>query len=281
MSLAPFSRPALIFDGSDPSVPFGVFFLQLANGLTGSLGPLEVVPAHLYGDALRFYESLSIFCQQSAANLIPVMEYRFSDDYKAQIVSEVHSCTYVRPLTLITRGQQNDQQDNRTMLTPAAAPPNVQYPFALYKSPSFSTPELSSLGLKGEEGKLSFLTRKRSSIFAGLRDKLHVDIRPFRSKTPPPPQTFAPLDITVHSFFIEQFPSRHHQGPGNLIVQIDLNDRKAVEEARYKELVSVHKYRTIEYEIPKLLVEPVHALTLQFKAIALDSHTPSDPGPPT
>ncbi|KAG8942513.1 hypothetical protein FRC00_011781 [Tulasnella sp. 408] len=225
MSLAPFSRPALVFDGSDPSIPFGVFFLQLANGLTGSLGPLEVVPAHLYGDALRFYESLSIFCQQSAANLISAMEYRFSDDYKAQI--------------------------------------------------------LSSLGLKGEEGKLSFLTRKRSSIFAGLRDKLHVDIRPFRSKTPPPPQTFALLDITVHSFFIEQFPSRHHQGPGNLIVQIDLNDRKAVEEARYKELVSVHKYRTIEYEISKLLVEPVHGLTSQFKAIALDSCTPSDPGPPT
>ncbi|KAG9049976.1 hypothetical protein FS837_008326 [Tulasnella sp. UAMH 9824] len=227
MSLAPFSSPALIFDGSNPSIPFDVFFVQLLNELKGDVAPAEVVPAHLYGDALRFFESLDIFCQENAANLIAVMNYRFQGGQKAQT--------------------QNDQPDDKTMPTLAAAPPNIRYTFALYKSPSFSTPELSSLGLKDKEGKSNFLTRKRSNIFAGWRDKLLVDIPKFRSKTPPPPQTFAPLDITVHSFFIEQFPSRYHPGPGTLIVQIDLNDREAVEVAKYKELVSVHKYRTIDY----------------------------------
>ncbi|KAG8924735.1 hypothetical protein FRC01_011102, partial [Tulasnella sp. 417] len=134
------------------------------------------------------------------------------------------------------------------MGTRAAAPPAaVKYTFALYKSPSFSTPELSSLVLKANESKSSFMALKRSNIFAGWRDKLHVNIRPFRSKTPPPPQIFAPLDITVHSFFIEQFPSRHQAGPGTLIAQIDLSDRQAVEQTKNKQLVSVDKYHTREY----------------------------------
>ncbi|KAG8897826.1 hypothetical protein FRC01_011155, partial [Tulasnella sp. 417] len=132
--------------------------------------------------------------------------------------------------------------DDQTIPTLAAAPPSpVRYTFALYKSPSFSTPELSTLVLKGKEPKSSVTALKRNNIFAGWRDKLQVNIRPFRSKTPPPPQIFAPLDITVHSFYIEQFLPGSYSRPGILIAQIDLNDRQAVEQAKDKPLLSVHK----------------------------------------
>ncbi|KIO23669.1 hypothetical protein M407DRAFT_26871 [Tulasnella calospora MUT 4182] len=229
MSLAPLSRPTLIFDGSDPSISFNTFLIQLLKESRGDVQPVDVVPARLYGNALRFFESLDILCQQNASKLLDVMGYRF-------------------PGQRITQTQNDQQLDDQTIPTLAAAPPPpVRYTFALYKSPSFSTPELSSLGLKGNESKSSLMALKRSNIFAGWRDKLHVNIRPFRPKTPPPPQTVVPLDITVHSFFIEQFPSRHHPGPGTLIAQIDLNDRQAVEQTKNKQLVSVHKYHTTEY----------------------------------
>ncbi|KAG8924736.1 hypothetical protein FRC01_011103 [Tulasnella sp. 417] len=245
MSIAPPSRSALIFDGSDPSVPFDKFLTRLLNELQGNHEPLDLVPAHLYGNALRFFESLDTLCQQNAEKLVAVMNGRFPCVSTAH--TEGHFILFSPPVGTVTptsRGQQSDQQlDNQTMPTFAAAPPTpLRDTFGLYKSPSFSTPELSCSAPKGNayELKSNSMALKRSNIFGGWSDKLGLNIWPFFSKTP------ASLDIVVHTFFVERFPSGPHSGPRTLIAQIDLSDREAVEQAKTKELVSIDKCHTNE-----------------------------------
>ncbi|KAG8955167.1 hypothetical protein FRC04_009625 [Tulasnella sp. 424] len=216
------SQSAVIFDGTDMSISFKAFLIQLLKESHGGREPTDVVPAHLYGEALRFFESLDILCQDNSSRLVSVMSRRFPGSSGTQNPHD----------------HQLSASDDQTMPTLAASPPHT---FALYKSPSFSTPELSSLALKGNGSKFNLLARKRSNIFSSWKDKLHVNIRPFRSKTPPPPRVFTPLEITIHSFFIEKFPFRHHPGPGTLIAEIDLNDRQAVEKAKNQQLLSVHR----------------------------------------
>lgn len=57
----------IIFDGTDEDLPFDGFFQQLANS-PGWINPTAdqiryIVPSHLYGDALRYYETLDPDCQ--------------------------------------------------------------------------------------------------------------------------------------------------------------------------------------------------------------------------
>lgn len=78
------SSPA-IFDGSDQRFSFTDFLSRVAwssdwIALVASIGSRDMeylIPSRLYGDALRYYESLDLECQQDFEQLHDALRRRF------------------------------------------------------------------------------------------------------------------------------------------------------------------------------------------------------------
>ncbi|KAG8909408.1 hypothetical protein FRC00_010203 [Tulasnella sp. 408] len=81
----PSTRRHVIFDGTDKSVSFQDFVRRLENSpdwidvtaFSVSKDIVHVVPTHLYGEALRYYETLDSDCQQDWSQLRDIMARRF------------------------------------------------------------------------------------------------------------------------------------------------------------------------------------------------------------
>lgn len=77
-------RPDLIFDGSDPSLSFAEFIRSIDVVLDMAHERADdVLPTFLYGDALRFYETLDPECQHNWEKLRDAMCGRFPGEVKA------------------------------------------------------------------------------------------------------------------------------------------------------------------------------------------------------
>ncbi|KIO18314.1 hypothetical protein M407DRAFT_32022 [Tulasnella calospora MUT 4182] len=84
-SAAGAQSPPIIFDGSDLSFSFTDFLRRVAwspdwIALVASVAHHDMesmVPSRLYGDALRYYESLDLECQQDFEQLRDALSRRF------------------------------------------------------------------------------------------------------------------------------------------------------------------------------------------------------------
>lgn len=85
----------LIFDGSDQSFSFTDFLRRVAwspdwIALITSIGHNnmeDLVPSRLYGEALRYYESLDVECQQDSKQLLDALVRRFPGTIRSGGVS--------------------------------------------------------------------------------------------------------------------------------------------------------------------------------------------------
>ncbi|KAG8896488.1 hypothetical protein FRC00_005876, partial [Tulasnella sp. 408] len=87
---SPSAFQPIIFDGADENVSFDEFVRQFEDspdwsdfGALAGYGELEyTVPSHLYGDALRYYETLDPDCQYDWSQLLQAMTRRFPGPLK-------------------------------------------------------------------------------------------------------------------------------------------------------------------------------------------------------
>ncbi|KAG8919505.1 hypothetical protein FRC01_001265 [Tulasnella sp. 417] len=218
--------PQIVFDGADSSVSFLDFVHGLENsrkwvGITALLvfWDLEhVVPTHLYGEALRYYETLDSGCQLDWAQLRDAMARRFP--------GAIGSGGLVRRSTM--------QWDEYGLPTEAVPPPvtssRLEVPEVVVDEPE--NPGSSEHGLKQKGSSLSL---------SSLKGRLRL---PSFSRSPSRTVMELPAVVpyvTVQSMFIEYLHAGVNWGPISRTVHatVDLSDPQAVAAARTTPLITI------------------------------------------
>ncbi|KIO18317.1 hypothetical protein M407DRAFT_32025 [Tulasnella calospora MUT 4182] len=216
----------IIFDGTDNSISFLDFVQVLENsphwvGITAFLvfwDMEHVVPTHLYGEALRYYETLDPDCQQDWSELRDAMARRFP--------GSIRSGGLVRRSTL--------QWDEYGLPTTAESPPVTSARLAV---PATEVDEPKNSG-PGER----VLKPKRSSpSLSSLRGRLRMPSfsqSPSRTATETPP--LEPY-VTVHSMFIDYAHGGVKWSPlyHTVHATVDLTDPQAVAAAKRAPLITI------------------------------------------
>ncbi|KAG8944692.1 hypothetical protein FRC04_001591, partial [Tulasnella sp. 424] len=179
-------RQQVIFDGTNKSYSFSDFVRQLENSpdwinpTTSSLskGIEHIIPTHLYGEALRFYETLDLDCQQDWCQLWGVMARRFPRT--------------IRNGGLVRRSTTEWDEDGLPTL--AVTPPISSSRLAV-PVPVIEEVEDTASDLREDVSK----QRGTSLSLSVLKERLRV---PSFSRTPSRPSTPREPYVAVHSMFI-------------------------------------------------------------------------------
>lgn len=207
-------RPQMIFDGSDASVAF----LDLARNIKISSRAknsdwADLIPTLLYGDALRYYESLPSDCQDDWLQLRDAMVRRF-------------------PGPVLSGGiiARSPTQWEQSGVSTAAQPPPMTASRVL-RPPSIVPQD-------ADQGNNNAITK--GSYMAGLARSISL-LRGSR----------ADPEITIGSFIIEltQGGTVHRPGSAVLQAEVNLNDRMAVLSAREGPLITVNKSAVMLYRV--------------------------------
>ncbi|KAG8937686.1 hypothetical protein FRC00_002370 [Tulasnella sp. 408] len=215
------SKPA-IFDGTDSSISFLDFIqvLQVSPDWTGVNPSMahnnmeDILPAHLYGPALRYYESLHPVFLGDWERLRDVMTFRFPGP--------------LRSGGLVWRSATRWDEDG--LRTIADAPPR------------WATPLMSS-GSKPIQTETSVRNSPKRKHFASalkITEKLRL---PSINRSPSPSHTsFHGAQVTVHALYIESDYGGRIWSPPHptaLEAKVNLNDQQAVLAAKKDPLITI------------------------------------------
>ncbi|KAG8944693.1 hypothetical protein FRC04_001592 [Tulasnella sp. 424] len=215
------TREYVIFDGIDKSISFMDFVRQLesfpycTDAFSVSQNMENVVPTYLYGEALRFYETLDPDCQEDWAQLRSKMVRRFPG--------------IIRSGGLVRRS--TTQWDEEGLPTLAKAPPTTSSKLAILvpvideAEDTASDPQEDALGQRRSFLSLSVLKgRLRVPSFSRALGRPGTPLQPY---------------VTVHSMFISSTYGGTDLIP---ICTVDLSDPQAVAAAKKAPLLTLHSY---------------------------------------
>ncbi|KAG9048555.1 hypothetical protein FS837_012624 [Tulasnella sp. UAMH 9824] len=167
-----------------------------------------IVPSHLYGDALRYYETLDLDCQHDWDQLQDVMARRFP------------------------RTRQKEERDQGSPRTLTQTPPITASMLTGPKRTSLGEEHSCSAEAEGQKHE-----RPKFSLFA-FKEKLRALLStPIYGPANRPPESLA----TVHSMFVQYTQEGNmRKAPFTFIrAQVDLNDRQSVAACKKRPLVTV------------------------------------------
>ncbi|KAG8902318.1 hypothetical protein FRC01_009619, partial [Tulasnella sp. 417] len=218
----PSTSQHVIFDGSDMSISFLDFVQRLENSpdwiditaFSVSKDIEHVVPTHLYGEALRYYESLDPACQLDWSQLRHLMARRFP--------GKIRSGGFIRRSTL--------HWDEDGLSTMAESPPLTSSRLAVSGTTIDEAEELgfSEFGSrqKGPHLSLSSLRRLRVPSF---------------SRSPKRPEPSAEPYVTVNSLIIQYAHGGTKWKPisTSIQVEVDLTNPQAVAAAKKAPIITI------------------------------------------
>ncbi|KIO18316.1 hypothetical protein M407DRAFT_32024 [Tulasnella calospora MUT 4182] len=232
MLSGPSTRRHVIFDGTDRSISFLDFIRRLESSpdwidmtaFSVSKDMEQVVPTHLYGEALRYYEALDPDCQQHWSQLRDVMARRFPGA--------------IRSGGLVRRSPTQWEEDG--LPTMAESPPLTSSKLAVPDAAIDVVEEPTSPeDVLRHKTSCTFIFSKSQSNgnFTGMVcDQLAELIRDLAGEC-----LFKEPYVTVHSMFIQYAHGGTKWKPisTSLQVEVDLTDPLAVAAAKKAPLITI------------------------------------------